>query len=113
MPSDIKRAPTGIRFFRALAGDVAEEDDFLSPAAMGLAGPGPNAETDTVLKHYGASVFSSLDTLLDRRPSRFVAEVVVTRSGLLTAKTGQDPDHYDLVGDRGDMVECVTRVLEP
>ena len=46
-----------------------------------------------------------------RRTWPHIAEVdPAMNDAVLVLKTLNDPDHYDLLGDRGDMLDCVIRI---
>jgi hypothetical protein len=112
---EVSRSAAGLIMYRGVGGPAAIESDFeslaLDPTRKVI---GHNARFDNIVSFFGVSVFSSVDALLRTFEAEWIAEVDTTKArGVLSLKTGRDPDHHDLMGDRGDMVECVQRVFQP
>jgi len=101
------RRATPERLFRGLAGPDATDEDFESFAKR--RGPPVKAlEGERLLSYYGVSTYTSVEALLRRRSDPFVAEIDPAQaSAILVVKTLHDPQHYDVLGDRRDMLGCV------
>ena len=98
-------------WYRGLETHSCAEDDFRSYAKL-RGKPGRPLEGDRLISWYGVSIYDSIEALEASHPCPFVAELDLTEDeGVLVLKTTRNPRHYDLVGDRRDMISRVTRVL--
>jgi hypothetical protein len=111
---EVAPSPENVVVYRGLDhAPPALESDFESYAFSKRKGK-RGSDLEAVLMWYGVSVFDSVDALLAKRRCVWIAEMQVEpSSGVLALKTGLDPNHHDLLGDREDMIEIVLRYIEP
>jgi hypothetical protein len=102
-------------FYRVVKSDPPTEEDFRSHKARGIP---LRRDTPELRRSWeGVSVYDAEEKAREAiarfpRIGQFIAEVRIAEGGPVTfEQTTDDPHHYDLWGEPGDMLTAVIRVL--